>query len=169
MGRSDFPGGAKGKEFSCQCRRCKRHGLDPWVRKIPWSRKWQPAPVCLPGKFHGQRSLADYRPWGHNELDVTEHSMGVHQPLIKWPRLKRRLCCSHHVALSTSPALSGHQSLSAKWEQWSPFQLKYGFYELDKYINLHLFMPPSTPPFRWPPSFSLNNWILSPYTYQVLF
>ena len=58
MGRSGFPGGAKGKESACQCRRCKRHGLDPWVRKIPWSRKWQPAPVCLPGKFHGQRSLA---------------------------------------------------------------------------------------------------------------
>ena len=31
---------------------------DPWVGKIPWRRKWQPMPVCLPGKFHGQRSLA---------------------------------------------------------------------------------------------------------------
>ena len=28
-----------------QCRRCKRHGFDPWVRKIPWKRKWLPAPV----------------------------------------------------------------------------------------------------------------------------
>ena len=27
----------------------------PWIRKIPWSRKWQPSPVYLPGKFHGQR------------------------------------------------------------------------------------------------------------------
>ena len=33
---------------------------NPRVRKIPWSRKWQPTPVFLPGKFHGQRSLADY-------------------------------------------------------------------------------------------------------------
>ena len=32
---------------------------------IPWSRKWQPAPVCLPGKFHGQRRLVGYSSWGH--------------------------------------------------------------------------------------------------------
>ena len=31
-------------------------GFDPWVRKIPWRRKWQPTPVSLPGKSHGQRS-----------------------------------------------------------------------------------------------------------------
>ena len=33
-------------------------GFDPWVRKIPWRRKWQPTPVMLPGESHGQRSLA---------------------------------------------------------------------------------------------------------------
>ena len=32
-------------------------GFDPWVRKIPWSRKWQFTSVFLPGKSHGQRSL----------------------------------------------------------------------------------------------------------------
>ena len=32
------------EESACQWRRCK---LDPWVRKIPWSRKWQPTPSCL--------------------------------------------------------------------------------------------------------------------------
>ena len=31
--------------------------FDPWVRKIPWRRKWQYTPVFLPGKLHGQRSL----------------------------------------------------------------------------------------------------------------
>ena len=31
--------------------------FDPWVGKIPWRRKWQPPPVSLPGKCHGQRSL----------------------------------------------------------------------------------------------------------------
>ena len=46
-----------GKESICQCRRCKRHRFNPWVRKIPWSRKWRPTPVFLPGEFHGQRSL----------------------------------------------------------------------------------------------------------------
>ena len=37
-----FPGSSVGKESSCQCRRYKRRGFDPWVGKIPWSRKWQP-------------------------------------------------------------------------------------------------------------------------------
>ena len=48
-------------------------GLDPWIRKIPWRRKWQPALVFLPGKLHGQRSLAGYNPWGRKESDMTEH------------------------------------------------------------------------------------------------
>ena len=40
------------------------HRSNSWVGKIPWRRKWQPTPVFLPGKSHGQRSLAGYRPWG---------------------------------------------------------------------------------------------------------
>ena len=40
------------------------HELNLWVKKIPLSRKWQPTPVFLPGKFHGQRSLVGYSPWG---------------------------------------------------------------------------------------------------------
>ena len=39
------------------CLQCRRPGFDPWVRKIPWRRKWQPTLVFLPGEFHGQRSL----------------------------------------------------------------------------------------------------------------
>ena len=46
-------------------------GLIPASWK-PWSRKWQLAPVFLPGEFHGQRSLAGYSPWGHKESDTTE-------------------------------------------------------------------------------------------------
>ena len=55
-----FPGGASGKEPACQCRICKRFRFDSWVRKIPWSRAWQPTPVFLPGESHGQRSLEGY-------------------------------------------------------------------------------------------------------------
>ena len=36
-----------------KCRRCKRHGFDSWVRKIPWKREWQPTPVFLSRKFRG--------------------------------------------------------------------------------------------------------------------
>ena len=40
--------------------RCKRPEFDPWVKKFPWRRKWQPSPVFLPGEFQGQRSLTGY-------------------------------------------------------------------------------------------------------------
>ena len=63
-----------GKESTCQCRRCKRHGFNPWVEKIPRSRKWQPTSVFLPGEFHGQRSLEGYSPWGGKESDVIDHA-----------------------------------------------------------------------------------------------
>ena len=66
----DFPGGSDGKSV---CLQCKRLGFDPWVGNIPWRRKWQPTPVFLPGKFHGQRSLAGYSPRGQKELHMMEH------------------------------------------------------------------------------------------------
>ena len=43
-----------------RCRRRKRHRFSPWVREIPWRRKWQPPPVFLPGESHGHRSLVGY-------------------------------------------------------------------------------------------------------------
>ena len=61
-----------GKESACQCRRRKRRGFDPWVRKIPWGKGWQPTPVLLPGQSHGQKSLAGHSPWSHKESDMTE-------------------------------------------------------------------------------------------------
>ena len=63
-------GVAGGKESACQCRRC-RCRFDSWVGKIPWRRKWHPTPVFLLGKFHGQRSLVGYSPWGCEESDTT--------------------------------------------------------------------------------------------------
>ena len=58
--RAGPPWWLSGKEPTYQCRRL---GFDPWVGKIPWRKKWQPTPVFLPGKSHGQRSLARYSPW----------------------------------------------------------------------------------------------------------
>ena len=68
---AEFPRWLNGKEYTCQCRRLR---VNPWVRNIPWSRKWQPVPVFMPGNFHGQRFLGGYRSWGHKESDTTEHS-----------------------------------------------------------------------------------------------
>ena len=57
------------KESTSQCRRPR---FNPGIEKIPWRRKWQPTPVFLPGKSHGQRSLVGYSPWGCEELNVTK-------------------------------------------------------------------------------------------------
>ena len=75
---SGLPRWLRGEEFTCQCRRCRRCGLDPWVGKIPWRRKWQPTPVFLPGESHGQKNLADYSPWGHKSQ--TQPSDSSHTP-----------------------------------------------------------------------------------------
>ena len=61
-----------GKESACQCWSHRRCRFDPWVRKIPWRRKWQLTPVFLPGESHRQRSLAVYSPWGPKELDTAK-------------------------------------------------------------------------------------------------
>ena len=63
-----FPGGASGEESACQCRKFKACGSHPWAGKTPWSRKWKPAPVFLPGKNHGQRIPAG----GRRKLDMPE-------------------------------------------------------------------------------------------------
>ena len=58
--------------FNLKCRSCRRYGFDPWIRKIPWRRAWQPIPAFLPGESHGQRSLAGYSPWHGKESDTSE-------------------------------------------------------------------------------------------------
>ena len=52
--------------------KCGRPRFDPWVRKIPWRRKWQATLVFLCGESHGQKSLAGYSPRGRKESDMTE-------------------------------------------------------------------------------------------------
>ena len=72
-----------GKESACQCRKLRRCWLDPWDGKIPWRRKWQPTPVFLPGKSHGQRRLVSYSQWNHKESDTTEQRSTHHMHLSK--------------------------------------------------------------------------------------
>ena len=83
-----------------KCRKCKRHGFDPWVGKIPWRRKWQLTRVFLPGKFHGHRSLVGCSLWGLKELDTAEHT---HMPrcfcqsLLKLMSIKSVMPSSHLI------------------------------------------------------------------------
>ena len=62
-----FPGGSAVKHLPAM----QRQGFDDWIGKIPWRRKWQPIPVFLPGKSHGQRSLVGNSPWSYKDLDTT--------------------------------------------------------------------------------------------------
>ena len=65
-----------GKESTRQCRRC---GFNPWDRKIPWRRKWQPTPVFLPRKHHGHRSLVEYNPWDCKKIGLTYQVNSINQ------------------------------------------------------------------------------------------
>ena len=67
-----FPGGSVVEQPLANAGDARDAALIPWVGKIPWSRKWQPTPVFLLEKSHGQRSLAGYGPGGHKESDTTE-------------------------------------------------------------------------------------------------
>ena len=58
---------------------------ETWVQSLgpegPLEEKWQPTPVFLPGKSHGQRSLVGYSSWGHKELDTTER-LNTHAQVV---------------------------------------------------------------------------------------
>ena len=66
-----WSGGASGKEPTCQCRRYKRLGFNPGVRKISWRSAWQPTPVFLHGKSHDRGSWQAVVP-GVTQLDTAE-------------------------------------------------------------------------------------------------
>ena len=72
-----FPGGASGKEPACQGRRHKRRGFDPWVRKIPWKRAWQPTPVFF--FFFFLENPMDRGAWWATVHRVTKSQTG-----LKW-------------------------------------------------------------------------------------
>ena len=67
------------KESICQCRSQWKHRFDPWLRKILWKKKWQPTPVFLLGKSHGQKSLEGYSPKSWTRLSNWAHNYFKHQ------------------------------------------------------------------------------------------
>ena len=81
-----FPSGTSGEESTCPRRRLKGHKFHPYVGKTPGRRRCQPAPLFLPGKFHGQRSLVGYNPWACQESDTTEQLNTHTQTIGQWPK-----------------------------------------------------------------------------------
>ena len=99
-----FPGGTSGKEPTCQSRRHKKHGFDPWVGKIPWRKAWQPTPEFLPGE-----SLWTEEPGGLQ-------SIGSHRVGHDWSGLT----CTHvllNQAWVLAPACSKVNTDTSSW--WS--------------------------------------------------
>ena len=91
-----------GKESTWQCRRCE---FNPWVRKSPWRRSWQPTPVFLPGKSHGQRCLAGYSPWGCKRIGhglVTKQQSSI--LLYFYILLVTQFCTTEKYAFYTESA-----------------------------------------------------------------
>ena len=71
-----------------------------WVRKIPWRRKWQPTPVSVPGESRGKRSLVDYSPRAHKELDMTEQlTYTPYSEEISLPFWKSEVFCLYSCVL----------------------------------------------------------------------
>ena len=87
------------KESACQYR---RHEFNSWVGKIPWRRKWQPTPVCLPGPPHGRRSLVGYSLWCCKELSMTER-LSTHSRCLQFSSV-------HFSRLVVSDSLQPHES-----------------------------------------------------------
>ena len=101
MYRFGLPRWLSGKESTCQCRGCRRHGFDPWVGKIPWNRKWQPPLVFLPEKFLGKR------PW-------LATVCGVQRVLPNWAWAHTCACVHAH----THTWINCLPSWSCDWDSW---------------------------------------------------
>ena len=90
-----FPGGTSSKEPTCQCRRCKGCGFNPWVGKIPWRRAWQPTPILLPGESPwteepgGLQSIGSQSQTWQKQLSMHAHSKSFFKRYLNFCRAAR--------------------------------------------------------------------------------
>ena len=124
-----------GTESACQWRRCKRHWFDPWIRKIPQRRTWQPTPVFLPGESHRQRSLVGCSPRRHRDADTTGHKCTCIQKML-------------HI-ITVTPAL-----IVARTSEYIPLKDKGGVHLLTLWNTLMVHDWPSKMTFK-----TLDKWL----------
>ena len=103
----ELPRWLSGEESACQCKILGRCRFSPWVRKIPWRRKWQATPVFLPGESHEQRSLVDY------SQRVTK----------SWTWLSTRACRRTHAHTHTQTYIYTYMSEWGyiHWSSWGRY------------------------------------------------
>ena len=112
----------------------RRHGFNPWVRKIPWRRKWQPTPALVLRESHGQRSLAGCSPWGRRSqtrLSDRAHSLVCFASrfLMLWDEWYQHLSnvwpwalfysCSASVMLTTELCDEHDHVRHTQWKLWA--------------------------------------------------
>ena len=147
-----------GEESTCQCQRHKRRGFDPWVRKIPWRRKWHPTPVFLSGKIPqteepgGLQSTGSQRD-GHEWVIDQPTTMlymvcrpQFHQYLFygvnKWMRKLSRIKKDPVKARMVRPVAKQHCLASPLFFHawfgyilsWSPIELMFSIFTLREYF-----------------------------------
>ena len=100
-----------------------------------WSRKWQPTPVFLPGKLHGQRSLVGCSPWGHQELNTTECKC-THICLTMEPNHVRQKLIEPKGEIDESTIIIGNFNTSlSKMDRSSRQKISNDIVELKSTIN----------------------------------
>ena len=126
-----FPGGASGKESSCQCKIHKRLNFDPWVMRIPWSRKMAPHSSILVWKIpwteepDGLHCMGPQRLW-YNWAQVQERTLTMEKKLSeirlflhnKYPKIQwfTILCCSQFCGWGIWKGEAGDfSSRSLRW------------------------------------------------------
>ena len=140
-----FPGGARGKEPSCQCRRCKSCRFDPWVGKIPWRRAWQPASVFFPGES----------PWTEEPGGL--QSIGLQRVGHDWSDLAR----SMHILLIPQLQFNFKESFKSwivvKYTQHQIYHLTISKCTSGVFSSLHIVVQPISRSL-----FILQNWNSEP-------
>ena len=134
-------------------------GFDPWVRKIPWRRAWQPTLVFLPAESHGQRSRVGYSLWGCKESDTMEgnqHAGILAYNVVSDVQQSESTICTYTYNPSplrlppspTPPSLGHHRAPGSASCAICSFPLAICFTHGSMYMSMLLFqfIPPSSYP-----------------------
>jgi len=89
--------------------------FEPWVRKIPWRREWQPTPVFLPRESHGQKCLEGYSPWGRRVGHNWSNSIHTHTR----NGIRSRISLTKYFLKDYTWLKNRGSTITAKWEKQS--------------------------------------------------
>ena len=125
LGQRRLPRWLSGKESACQCRRCRSLRFDPWIRKIPWRRKWQPTPYsCL-------ENPVDRGAWWTRVHGVAKSQMQLTQNAQTDQNLAGQICSAQVEGLGAREltevwawlkSLLG--MITTRWDSWKPRNLQ---------------------------------------------